>query len=95
MGSSGGASFERECDSLCAYVDRQLGPAEEIEILDDLSDRPDMQGCLLAYERQKALLRLASEAICPGDDISSGTAALERELARRLESSSIPPLQVV
>ena len=34
MGSSGGASFERECDSLCAYVDRQLGPAEEIEILD-------------------------------------------------------------
>lgn len=95
MGSSDDVSFERECDSLCAYVDRQLGPAEEVEILNDLSNRPEMQSCLLAYERQKALLRLASEAMSPADDISPRTAALERELARRLEGSSIPTLQMV
>ncbi len=71
-------------NDVSAYLDGQLGPDEAAEVEARLSGDPAELGRYSAYARHKQLLRDgADELLQPTVDLK--TAALERELARKLE----------
>jgi anti-sigma factor RsiW len=71
-------------DDLNAYLDGQLGPDEAAEVEARLSADPAELGRYSAYARHKQLLRDGADALMPRT-VDLRTAALERELARKLE----------
>lgn len=72
---------------LHAYIDHQLAPADEAEIVARIAVDPEERDRVQAYAVQKQLLREAAEALDP-HVVNLKTAALERELARRLDRQS-------
>lgn len=71
-------------DDLNAYLDGQLGPDEAAEVEARLAGDPAELGRYSTYARHKQLLRDGADALMP-PTVDLRTAALERELARKLD----------
>lgn len=71
-------------DDLNAYLDGQLGPDEAAAVEARLSSDPAELGRYNSYARHKQLLRDGADAMAP-PTVDLRTAALERELARKLD----------